>query len=372
MRFTPKTFLPAAVLALSLPCILHAQAILGNWQGTLPKTDPQRIVLKIVKADDGSLHASYYRPGTGTDGTPMSSITFTPPQLEAAQIFASLSFKGKLSADGKSLEGTWTEGKQSYPLTLALATPDTLWKPDYTPESVMAADADPSFDVATIKPSPPETFGKRYGIRTRAFKAVNQSASELIRWSYHLRARQIEGAPAWMDQEHFDIAAKPDLPGQPSEDQYRLMVRKLLAERFGLKTHTTQKVFPVYALTLDKDPPPLAKSDLTVPGYRANLYVKQASDGQLQAQFVFFTMADLAETLMNFMDYRQIVDETGLKGNFDFTIKLPAEIMTGKESQDDVTNEFIHAVQSLGFKLVPKKEPLDVLVIDHIEQPSPN
>ncbi len=366
-----KLLLTAACLFAAAPG-LAAQDITGTWQGTLPTANQQRIVLKIVKDENGSLRASYYRPGTGIDGTPMSSITFTPPLVETAQIYASLSYKGKRSVDGQSIEGTWTEGKQSYPLTLILATPDTVWKPDFTPDMVMAADADPSFEVATIKPSPPDSQMKRYGIRTRNFKAVNMSVSELLRWSYHLRDRQIEGAPAWINEEHFDIAGKPDLPGQPSEDQYRLMMRKLLAERFGLKTHTTQKVFPVYALTVDKNPLPLTKSDLTVGGYHTSIYVKQASDGQLQAEFLFCTMPDFADTLMNFIQDRQIVDETQIKGHFDFTIKVSAEIMTGKESEDERTNDFFHAVQSLGFKLVPKKEPLDVLIIDHIEQPSPN
>ena len=347
-----------------------AQSIVGTWQGTLPTDDHQRIVLKIVKDENGILRASSYRPGTGLNIMPMSSFTFTPPTVETAQVYAGMSFRGKLSADGKSLEGTWTAGKQTYPLTLALTAPDEVWKPDYTGDAAMAVDADPSFDVATIKPTPPDQKMARYGVRTRAFKAVNQSASDLICYAYHLRARQIEGLPAWANDRHFDIAGKPDMPGQPSEDQYRLMLRKLLAERFNLKAHPEQKVFSVYALTVEKNPPPLTKSDLSIAGYHTSLNFRQAGDGQFEEQFAFYSMPDFADVLMNFIRDRQIVDETGLKGRFDFTVKIPLE--TGNITEEDVTNALFQAVHTLGFKLVPKKEPIQVLIVDHVEQPSPN
>lgn len=366
-----KLLLTAACLFAAAPG-LAAQDITGTWQGTLPTANQQRIVLKIVKDEKGSLRASCYHPGTGGSGVPMSSVTFTPPLIDTEQIYVMWGFKGKLSADGKSMEGAWTEGKQSNPLTLTLATPETLWKLDYAADKVMAADADPEFEVATIKPSPPDSQMKRYGIRTRNFKAVNMSASELIRWAYQLQARQIEGAPAWMDKEDFDIAGKPDLPGQPSEDQYRLMMRKLLAERFGLKEHIVQKTFPVYALTFDKAPPTLVKSDLTIEEQHMGIYARRANDGQLEEEFVSCTMPDFAGFLMNVIHDRQIVDETALKGQFDFSMKITADIISGPSSGDEVANDFLEAVHTLGFKLVPKKEPIDVMLIDHIEQPSPN
>ena len=354
----------------------RVQDLQGAWQGSLPAvppaTDPRRIVLRFVKMDDGSLRASCYHLGTGGAGMPMSTMTFAPPAIETEQAYAGFGFKGKLSADGKSMDGTWTEGKVSSPMTFALATPETVWKLDYAVDKNMAADADPSFEVATIKPTEPGQGMKRYGIRTRSFKAVNQSVSELIEYAYQVRARQIDGAPKWMDEEHFDLAGKPDLPGQPSEDQYRLMLRKLLADRFALKTHTVPRVFPVYALTLDKNPPALTRSDLTVDGYHTSIYTRKAADGQFEAQMVFASMQDFAGILMNFIRDRQIVDETGLKGRYDFTMKLPAEMMTGGMNGDDLTNAFIEAVHSLGFKLVPKKEAIDVMVVDHVEQPSDN
>lgn len=367
----PKLFVACACLLVAAPVLL-AQEITGTWQGTLPTTEAQRIVLKIVKDENGALHASSYRPGTGTNVLPMTSIRFTPPMVETEQIYLGVSLKGKLSADGKSIEGTWTERKQGYPLKLTLAAPDEVWKPDYMADASMAADADPSFDVATIKPTPPEQRMARYGVRTRSFKAVNQSLVDLVCWAYKLRPRQIEGATGWMTEMHFDVAAKPDLPGQPSEDQYRSMLRKLLVERFGLKTHTTQRVFPVYAMTVEKTSSLVTKSDLSVTGYHSTMAARQTSDGQFEGQFSYYSMGEFADFLMNLIRDRQIVDETGVGGRFDFTVKLPMEAVNGSSGEEALPNAMLGAVHALGLKLTPKKEPLQVLVIDHGEQPSPN
>jgi uncharacterized protein (TIGR03435 family) len=73
---------------------------------------------------------------------------------------------------------------------------------------------------------------------------------------------------------------------------------------------------------------------------------------------------------MNFIRDRQIVDETGLQGRFDFVMKMPFE--QGHFTPDEITIAMFQAVRSLGFKLVAKKEALEVLVVDQVEQPSPN
>jgi len=134
---------------------LRAQEILGTWQGTVAVAKPGRVVLRVTKDETGALRASSYRPGTGLNVVPMTSFTFTPPMVTTAQAYAGMKFEGKLSGDGKSITGTWTEGKQISPLTLSLVTGDEIWKPDYAGQASMAADADPSFDVATIKPTSP-------------------------------------------------------------------------------------------------------------------------------------------------------------------------------------------------------------------------
>ena len=370
-----RVFLSLVGVMLTGNVALFAQTITGTWQGTLPSGDNPRIVLKIVKSDDGSLRGGLIRIDRSPDAMPLSSVNFVAPNLSVDQIYAGFGFQGKLSADGKSMEGTWTQDKQTFPLTLFLAAPDALWKHD-GPEPLrpMAAAADPAFEVATIKLSPPDSKETSIGWRTRHFTATSNTVLDLVKFAYNMRGRQISGGPPWMSEMKFDIAGEPDAEGLPSEDQYHRMVQKLLADRFHLKFHTIQQIFPVYALTLGTSPLKVTKSDLNFNG-RGSIYVKEQADGQTLVQFAGHTMASFDDLLMNFIQDRQIVDETGLTGLFDITLTFPTSALQGSHGsgpEDERANAFIQALQAVGFKLLPKKEPLDVIVIDHIEQPSPN
>ena len=80
-------------------------------------------------------------------------------------------------------------------------------------------------------------------------------------------------------------------------------------------------------------------------------------------------MPEFTEVLMNFIPDRQIVDETGLNGRFDFTVMIPTSSVQGS---NDMATAFLLGVRPLGFKLAPKKEPLEVLVIDSIGKPTAN
>jgi len=151
------------------------------------------------------------------------------------------------------------------------------------------------------------------------------------------------------------------------------MLRKLLADRFQLKTHSIQKIFPVYALTISDSASKLSKSDPSANNH-GNLAIHQSADGQTLIQCIHMSMPELVDLLMNFIGDRQIVDETGLTGNFDFPMTVLTRVLGGDHGTDDNDKAaaFIRAVEPLGFGLVPKKESLAVIVIDHVEKPSPN
>ena len=118
---------------------LHAQTIAGTWQGTLtipataqgprPSNGPPRIVFIIQKNSDGSFHGGLTFIDQGRS-VPFTSVTLSAPDVTFTQGVAGLTYRGKLSADGKSIAGTWAQGNQSLPLDLQLATADTLWKPE--------------------------------------------------------------------------------------------------------------------------------------------------------------------------------------------------------------------------------------------------
>jgi uncharacterized protein (TIGR03435 family) len=358
---------------------LCAQTITGTWQGTLPTLDNPRIAFKIETdaGGDGTLHGVVYEFDKGPAIVALTSVTFTAPDVAIDQVNLDISFKGRLAADSKSIAGTWTQEKQSYPLTLTLATPDTLFKRSGpAPLPQMSPTADPSFEVATIKPTAPGTKDSYTHFRTRDFTAKNSSVQYLIEFAYQVRDRQISGAPAWIADTKFDLAGEPDIPGLPSIDQYRLMIKKLLASRFNLQLHTVQQTFPVYALTRDESAPHLHQSDPDLDSGSCYTYSTDdgKAEGQTVAQCVGFTMPTFANLLMNFVADRQIVDETGLTGSFELTLTMPTGAMHGGPAgpDDDRPDAVRAAIQPLGFHLIPKKEALPVLIIDHIDRPTPN
>jgi len=352
---------------------LRAQTILGIWQGTLPSSpESQRIVLKIEKADTSSLRGVLYRIDKSAEGMILSAITFQPPDVGIEETFINVSYKGKLSADGNSIDGIWTEDKKSYPMAFARATSATVWKHDSAaPLRAMSTTADPAFEVATIKPSQPDETQRGFDLRSRHFKADNSTVIDLIKFAYNVRFRQISGATAsWMNEAKFDIAAEPDTEGLPSRDQYRLMVKKLLADRFHLSVHSVQQVFSVYALTIKKSPPKLTVSAAEF--NRGSIYVKAGADGETLVQFASHSMPMFADVLMDFIKDRQIIDETGLTGTYDFAITIPSGVLKGGLDDNEKATAFLGALEPLGFKLVSTKASLEVIVIDHLEKPSAN
>jgi len=337
----------------------------------LPVAENSRVMLRIAKAEDGSLYGAYIMIDREAAGVPLTSVSFAAGELNAVFVYGDISYQGKISADGKSVDGTWTQGKQSYPLKLVLATPETLWKRGGG-LAAMSATADPAFEVATIKPGTADAKGPTIVLRSRHFAATNRTLEDLIKFAYNLRDRQIEGGPAWLHESRFDIAAEPDVAGVPSDDQDRLMLRKLLAERFQLTVHSVQKIMPVYALTVEKSPPTLVRSDPESNNHNS-LYVKDLPDEKTLIQVVGRTMPMFADVLMTWITDRQIVDETGLTGAFEITLTVPATLAQfGSMSAEEKASVYFAAVQQIGLKLVPKRAPVEVIVIDGVERPSAN
>jgi uncharacterized protein (TIGR03435 family) len=363
------SFRNIAILMISLSAVVvgYAQSIAGTWQGTLPVGQSPRVVLRIADAGNGGPRGSISFIDRSADVVPLLSTTYREPNLTAA--ISDITYRGKLSTDGKSIAGTWTQGNQSFPVSFVLATPETLWTysgPATMP--TMSATADPSFEVATIKPS---AHDANWGIswQTRLFQARGNTITDLIQFAYQVRRRQIDGGPSWMDELRFDVTAEPDAPGLPSMDQERLMLRKLLAERLGFRVHIVQRDFPVYALVVDKSPP---KIDVSAPSVNDILISpRELEDGTTAVQFSHTTMPEFTDFLMGWIQDRQIVDETRLKGRFDFTVMTPTGSVQGGNDIDKAT-AFLLGVKPLGFKLVPKKEPIEVIVIDHIDKPTAN
>jgi uncharacterized protein (TIGR03435 family) len=357
-----------------------AQKIDDTWQGTLhvPQHD-LRIVMKITKTDKGDLKLVNYSIDQGGQPLSANSATFQDKELKFAIDMIDGKYEGKMSSDGKSISGTWTQGPNPLPLLFERATPETAWAIPEPPPRLppMAADADPSFEVATIKPSKPDEQGKAFMVRGAEFTTINTTLSDLIKFAYGMHEKQVVGGPDWMLSAKYDISAKPDVPGQPNDKQLKLMVQKLLADRFQLKFHHDKKELSAYVLSVAKIEPKMTKNTGD-PGGLPGLWFQGL--GVLSVRNA--TMVDFANLMQSAVLDRPVVDQTGLDGRWDFRLKwTPDESQFGgmgikvpppSDAADAPPPLFTAIQEQIGLKLEAAKAPVEVLVLDHVEQPTAN
>jgi uncharacterized protein (TIGR03435 family) len=233
----------------------------------------------------------------------------------------------------------------------------------------MAADADPVFEVATIKPSQPNDPTDGFHTRGRHVFIENQTVNKLIAFAYGLHEKQIAGGPAWLGTDRFDIDGVPDAEGTPGLKQEQGMVKKLLAERFRLTFHREMKELSVYAITVGKGEPKLAKSVGELIGMPSQDADQHGTE--LDMKFKNMSMADFGFCMQFFLD-RPIVDQTGLAGKYDFNLKWSFDETEASSNPNAAPGLFTAVQEQLGLKLEAVKAPADVIVIDHVERPSAN
>jgi len=303
----------------------------------------------------------------------------------------------------------------------------------------------PAFEVATVKPSPPLDMAKlaeqvragkmpRFGAHVEASQAeyTYMSLKDLIANAYKVKTYQIAG-PVWLASARFDIVAK--LPEGASKDDAPKMLQALLAERFKLAARLDKQEQAVLALVVSKEGPKLKESAATSEPIDANAPLKPGerqfdtangpvrisrnADGSvtwnmgangtmteridMQTQIITLesskvTMAGFADMLTNLLQMgggsgRQVVDMTGLKGNYQVAVDLSlAEAMAAaraqgmnvpplpasggaagaspaSEASDPGGGATVFAsVKKLGLRLEPRKAAVEQLVVDHVEK----
>ena len=356
--------------------------IVGTWQGTLhaPNGHNLRTVLKVTKDDKGALHGMFYSIDQSGRGIQTSSVSFDNGTLKFGIDFIGLTYDGKMSADGNSISGTSTQGDHPLPLVFERATPETEWAMPAPPPRIppMAADANPSFEVATIKPTKPDERGTYITVQGTGLVVVNFSLNDLVKFAYDMQNKQIVGGPDWMATDKWDINAKPDTPGQPNTKQLQTMIRKLLADRFAFKFHNDKREMGAYVLTVGKNGPKM-KQNTGNPNGLPGLFFGPI--GTLHVMNA--TMEDFTGLMQSTVLDRPVVDKSGLTGRWDFTLKwTPDEsqfvgmgIKVPPPSADDANAApplFTAIQEQLDLKLEAQKTQVPVLVIDHVDHPSPN
>jgi uncharacterized protein (TIGR03435 family) len=357
------------------------QDIAGIWQGTLtPPNAPKgvRFVIKIVKDSSGALKASLYNADQGSQPLNFTTVTLQGADVKLAS--PPLSIGGKLSADGNTIDGNWgVDGPHPIAVSFARTAPDAAW-PIPEPVQPMAADAHPGIDVATVKPTDPSRPGKLFTVRGTHSLTLGTNLNDLLAFAYGVHTKQIIGAPDWSGTDRFDIDIAADMPGRPGISQMRELLKKLLTDRFELKVHNESRDLSVYAITVAPGGPKLTATKAN-PTDLPNFIFRGLGD-----LFVTnMTIKDVADGFQTAVMDRPVVDHTGLTGRYDFALKWtpddsqfaqfrnggPAQPAAGDNS-DAPPSLYTALQEDLGLKMEATKAPDDVIVIDHVEKPSPN
>ena len=275
--------------------------------------------------------------------------------------------------------------------------------------------ASPTFEVASIKPAAPQEMG-RIMMGTRGgpgtpdpgqYTATNLPLSRLIMQAYNVRSFQVTG-PSWIDSQHFDVVAK--VPQGTTQEQFRLMLQNLLAERFKLAVHKESKEVPIYALLVGKGgikmkesapldpnapdvpktlaPPTMGRDGMPkmAAGGRGNIMMMGPNGFRMQGGHS--TMAQLSDILSNQLG-RPVVDMTGLTAQYDYTLDFSPEGLqmmkgmpampppgaggerggpTSDGGRESGPTLFTAVQEQLGLKLEPRKGPVDLIVVDSAEK----
>ena len=261
------------------------------------------------------------------------------------------------------------------------------------PNAQAPAPAVPAFDVSSVKPN---KEGGPSSVRVTPgglLSVTNNNLRNIIRNAWNITNDQIAGGPDWLDTERFDITAKASAPFK--QDEARVMLQALLAERFGLATHMETRELPVYLLVLARKDgtlgPQMKKADVDCAALFASVTAGgkmperlpngnlpcglsvRGSQGLVTGNGV--GMEQLARNLTGGVG-RIVVDRTGLQGYYDINLTFAPESLPGAPpetaSDSGAPSLFTAMPEQLGLKLEPGRAPIAVLVIDRAERPAPD
>jgi len=197
------------------------------------------------------------------------------------------------------------------------------------------------------------------------FRANATDLKFLVEWAYGIQPSQHSGGPSWIETDRYDIVAKAE--GNPTDDQIKLMVQTLLADRFQLKAHHEMKKAPVYVITVGKTAPKLfPPKDEEVHAIR--IVPQMGQDQKINSFHIVatrFSLRQLTDTFARQMG-RVMVNQTGLDGDFDFTMDLTPD--DGRPNPLDPSLLITAMRDQLGLTVTAQNAPVDFLVIDSAEK----
>ncbi|HVW10771.1 MAG TPA: TIGR03435 family protein [Bryobacteraceae bacterium] len=260
-----------------------------------------------------------------------------------------------------------------------------------------SGDSTLQFEAADIHPAPAAAPGTnpqnmRGGLyRGGHYEIRSATMRDLVRAAYNVDADNVTGGPVWIDKDRFDLTAQA--PGASTPEKVRVMLRNLLAQRFGLAVHNDTKPFPAYAITPGKKvrmkqstgldtppgceliPPSESPQGGPVTGIPMSGIANPAAPGALIAyQCHNVSIAELPDQLRNMtlatraLNGAPVVDRTGLKGGWDFNIKYSGLPQDRTDTSPEAVTIFAAFEKQLGLKLERIKVPMPVIAIDSVNE----
>ncbi len=233
--------------------------------------------------------------------------------------------------------------------------------------ATLSAQTAPVFDVATVKPAAPQTPGNNSsGVSTSKglMDARNVTLKRLILGAYSVGPHQVVGGPDWLSSERFDVVAKT---ADPIDDDAVMMgmLQRLMAERFKLQVHRETRTMSAYLLEVAKGGSLLTKAE----GGESSTSTQSDDVGTtLTARNT--DMKLFAQVLAREMDL-PVVNQTELAGPFNFKLHWTRDNASGVKPGEEISI-FTAIQEQLGLRLHVGKGPVEVIVIDHVEEPTAN
>jgi uncharacterized protein (TIGR03435 family) len=232
-----------------------------------------------------------------------------------------------------------------------------------------------TFDVVSIHPSDPALTTEDLGWNHGELSARGVTLSFLIQVAYDIRDFQVVGIPRGLDSAKYDISTRTEgaeaeptpVDAASAKDQvqaYQTRLQAMLADRFHLKLQVVTKDMPIYALVVAKAGPKLRKAEQT--GDYLHVHVLP-NGSEMEARNI--AMPDFADEISVELQ-RKVIDETGLKGGYDFELKWTPDNVQAPDAS--APSLFTAVQEQLGLKLDHRTGPMQVYLIDHIEAPTAN
>jgi len=261
------------------------------------------------------------------------------------------------------------------------------------------SDTPPTFEIADVHVSAktPNAFMRMTPARGTRYELKNATMVDLIRLAYNVDADKVLGGPSWLEMNRYDVIAK--LPPDSTPETQKLMLQPLLADRFKLVVHKETKALPTFALTVGKKPQLKEADGTEQTGCRPQGSGAPAEGGVrlmmasptgapttinlgpgmiITYQCRNMTMEAFAGGLRGMMGANvgpnQVLDQTGLKGAWNFDVKWSMSMSFGPMQQQGEHISMSDAFEKqLGLKLEERQIPTPVIVVDSVnEKPSGN